>query len=51
VVCQPIQQGAGQPLRTEHFGPLGKRQIASHQRRRAFLTLAEDFEQHLGTSL
>ena len=48
---QPIQQGAGQPLRAQHFGPLGKGQVAGHQRRSPFVALAENFEQHFGTGL
>jgi len=31
-VRQAVQQRAGQPLGAQHFSPLGKRQVAGHQR-------------------
>jgi hypothetical protein len=51
MVSQPIQQSAGQPLRTQDLGPLGKGQVASYQRRGSLVALAEHFEQHLGAGL
>ena len=32
VMCEPIEQGAGQALRAEDFGPFLERQIAGHHR-------------------
>ena len=32
VMCEPIEQGAGQALRAEDFGPLLERQVGSDQR-------------------
>ena len=48
---QSIQQGAGQPLRPQHLGPLGKGQVAGYQCGSPFVTLTEDFEQHFGSGL
>jgi len=50
MVCQAIQQRAGQPFRAQHLGPFGERQIAGDQGRRSFLPLAEDFEKHFGAA-
>ena len=33
VVCEPVQQSAGQPLRAEHLGPLVERQVGGHEDR------------------
>src|SRR6266478_4698488 len=48
VVCQPVEQRAGQPLGPEHAGPLVERQIAGDEGGAALVTLAEDLEQELG---
>src|SRR6516164_5695176 len=48
VVCQPIEQRAGQPLGPEPAGPLVKRQIAGDEGGAALVTLAEDLKQKLG---
>jgi hypothetical protein len=45
VMGQAIQQSAGQPLRTQHFGPFDKRQIAGYQRGTSLISLAQNFEQ------
>src|ERR1700751_87730 len=50
VVCQPVEQRAGQPLRPEHAGPFVKRQIGSDDGGAALVTLTEDLEQELATS-
>src|SRR6266571_4390970 len=47
VVCQPIEQRAGQPLGSKHAGPLVERQIAGDEGRGALVALAEDLEQEL----
>src|SRR6516162_6208669 len=51
VVGEAIQQGAGEPLRAKHAGPLVERQIAGHDYGAALVTLAEDLKQELGASL
>ncbi len=51
VVSEPVQQRAGQPFRAENFGPLLKRQIGCDQGGTAFVALAEDFEEQLGSGL
>src|SRR5439155_4601928 len=45
MVGEPIQQSASQTLRAQHLGPLGKGQVAGHQRGSPFVALTEDFEQ------
>jgi hypothetical protein len=45
VVCQPIEQRAGQPLGPEHPGPFVKRQVGGDDSGAALVTLAEDLEQ------
>src|SRR6202166_3229971 len=47
VVCQPIEQRAGQPLGPEHAGPFVERQIAGDDGGAALVSLAEDLEQEL----
>jgi len=47
VVGESIQQRAGQRSRAEDFRPFLKRQVAGHQRRAAFVALAEDPEEQL----
>jgi hypothetical protein len=32
MMCEPIEQGAGQALRAEDFGPLLERKVGSDQR-------------------
>ena len=44
MVGQAIQQCAGQPLRSQHFGLFGERQIAGDERGGSLVPLAEDFE-------
>src|SRR3974377_462058 len=48
---QAIEQGAGEPLGSEYAGPFVERQIAGHEGRAPFVTLAEDLEQQLGAGL
>src|SRR5271169_1736031 len=50
VVCQPIEQRAGQPLGPEHAGPFVEWQVGRHDGGAAFVTLTEDLEQELGAS-
>ena len=45
VVCEPVQQSAGQPLRAEHLGPLVERQVGGHEDRATLVALAEDLEE------
>src|SRR4029077_18755345 len=47
VVCQPIEQRAGQPLGPEHAGPFVERQIAGDDGGAALVSLAEDLEVEL----
>src|SRR4029077_9893570 len=49
VVCQPIEQRAGQPLGPEDASPFVKWQIGSDDGGAALVTLAEDLEQELGS--
>jgi len=51
VVGESIQQRAGHPFRAEDFRPFLKRQVTGHQRRAAFVALAEDPEEQLGARL
>ena len=46
MVCEPVQQSAGQPLRAEHLGPLVERQVGGHEDRSTLVALAEDLEEH-----
>ena len=48
---QAVEQGAGQPLGSKHAGPFVERQIAGHEGRAPFVTLAEDLEQQFGAGL
>src|SRR5215471_8684546 len=48
VVCQAIEQRAGQPLGPEHAGPLVEWQIGSDEGGAALVALAEDLEQEFG---
>ena len=48
---EPIQQCAGQPFRAENFGPFLKRKVGCDQGGTAFVALAEDFEEQLGSGL
>src|SRR5277367_4464340 len=48
VVCQPIEQRAGQPLGPEDTGPFVERQVGGDDGGAALVTLAEDLEQELG---
>ena len=45
MVGKPVQQRAGQPFRSEDFGPLLEWKIAGHQGGAAFVALAKDLEQ------
>src|ERR1700759_4670614 len=47
VMCQPVEQRAGQPLGAEHASPFVKRQIGSDDSGAALVALAEDLEQEL----
>ena len=51
VMGEPIQQRAGQPLRSESLGPFVERQITGHQRGAAFIAPAEDLKQELRPGL
>ena len=51
MMCEPIEQGAGQALRAEDFGPLLERKVGSDQRCTTFLALAEHLEQQFGAGL
>ena len=44
MVGEPVEQGTGETLGTEHFGPLVERQVRGHERRAAFVALTENFE-------
>ena len=46
---QSVQQGAGQPLRSESLGPFVERQVAGDQRGAALVAPAEDFKQQFGS--
>jgi hypothetical protein len=48
---QAVEQGAGEPLGSEHAGPFIERQIAGDEGRTPFVTLAEDLEHQLGAGL
>ena len=45
VVGEAVQQRAGQPLRTEDFGPFVERQVGGDQDGASLVALAEDLEQ------
>ena len=45
VVGEPVQQRAGEALRTEHLGPLIERQVGGDQDGAPFVALAEDLEE------
>ena len=47
VMCQPVEQRAGQPFGPEHAGPFVKWQIGSDDSRATLVALAEDLEQQL----
>ena len=51
MVGEPVEQGSGQPFRAEDLGPFLEGQVAGHQRRAAFVALAEDLEEQLGAGL
>jgi hypothetical protein len=48
---QTVEQGAGESLTAEDFGPLVEREIAGDQNRALFIALTKDFEQEFGTDL
>src|SRR3954463_2123648 len=48
VVGQPVEERTGQPLGSEHAGPLVEWQIAGDNGGTALVPLAEDLEQQLG---
>ena len=49
VVCEPVQQSAGQPLRTEHLGPLVERRVGGHEYGATLVALTEDLEEQFRT--
>ena len=51
MVCQPVQQRTGQPLRSEHIGPLVERQVGGHKHRAPLVALTEDLEEQLHSGL
>ena len=48
VMSEPVEQRAGEALRSEHGGPFVKRQVRGDDSRAAFVTLREDVEQQFG---
>ena len=50
VVGEPVQQGSGEPLRAEHVGPLGKRQVGGYEDGAPLVALAEDLEEQFSAS-
>ena len=46
-MCEPVQQGAGQPLRAKDLRPLVEGQVGGNQDRPSLVALAEDFEEQL----
>ena len=50
-VGEPVQQGAGQPLRTEDLRPLVEGQVGGDQDGPSLVALAEDLEEELGPRL
>ena len=42
VVCETVQQRAGEALRSEHLGPLVEWEVGGHQDGAPFIALAED---------
>ena len=51
MVGEPIEQGASQSLRPKNFCPFLEGQVRGDQSRTTFVSLAEHFEEQLGTSL
>ncbi len=51
VVCQAVEQRAGQTFGTEHAGPFVERQIARDNDRATLIALAEHLKQQLGAGL
>src|SRR5713226_775626 len=48
VVCQPVEQRAGQPLGAEHAGPFVEGQVGGDDGGAALVSLAEELEQEPG---
>ena len=48
---EPVQQGAGQPLRAEDLRPLVEGQVGGDQDGPSLVALAEDLEEELGPGL
>ena len=51
MVGETIQQGSGQPLRSEGLRPFVERQVAGHHGGAALVAPAEDLKQQLRPSL
>ena len=51
VMSKPIQQGSGQPFRSECLGPFVERKVAGDQRGAPLVTPAEDLKQQFGAGL
>ena len=51
MVGESVQQCAGEPFRAGDLGPLLKRKVGCDQRGVAFIALAEDLEEQLGSGL
>ena len=49
VVCETVQQRAGEALRSEHLGPLVEGQVGGDQDGAPFVALAEDLEEEFRT--
>ena len=47
MVCETVQQRAGEALRSEHLGPLVEWQVGGHQDGAPFVALAEDLKEQL----
>ena len=50
-MSEAVQQGAGQPLRSEDLGPLVEGQVGGDQDRTSLVSLAEDLEEELSAGL
>ena len=51
MVGEPVEQGAGEPLGTEHAGPFVERQVRGDDGGAALVALGEHLEQEFGAGL
>ena len=49
MVCEPVEQRAGEPFRAEDRGPFIERQVGGDERGTTFIALAEHLEEQFGT--